>query len=285
MTTWGQLAASISGVVEPHPVPMYTLAGTSAASDQGFPADVGRGVDPDKLTWVPVDYPASFGGVMPAPSGSPDSYQESVAEGVKSIVSLINATPGKFALGGYSQGAEGVSRVLIELQHGSLQHRMQDFVGGFTFGNPCREQDHTFPGGTNPGGHGISSTRISHTPEMWWDFAHPGDMYANVPSGQVGDNITAVYNLVTELQFHNMLELAKDISEAFIAKGGLAEQLVELLTNPLNLVAAGESAAIAIGFVASNPPTLQHINYDADEPLGDGRSSVQIAIDHMNSLV
>lgn len=262
----------------------YTVSGTWAAWNEGFPADVARALDPNAFRWQPVVYPASFGPVPPASSPTLPSYAESVRQGVTELIRLINLNAGPFVLIGYSQGAEVTSRVLLEIQHGQLAHRQQDLLGGVTFGNPCRQSGHTWPGDTLSG-HGIAALRIANTPSQWNDYAHGGDLYACVPDGQAGDNCTAVYQAVTQLQIHDPVQLIEEMLTAFSGKGGLGEQLWELLTNPFNLTSVFEAIVIATRFATTQPPTLDHINYDADDVMdGSGRSSLRHAIDHLNAL-
>ncbi|DAZ90165.1 putative peptidoglycan-binding domain-containing protein [Mycobacteroides abscessus subsp. bolletii] len=265
-------------------ITVYTFAGTWSAADWGFQADVARGLDPGFFTWAPIDYPASFG---PIPGGPVTgitslSYQESVEVAVRAGIKRIAATPGKFMLGGYSQGAEAASRLLREIIHGgSLSHRASDFIGGYTFGNPCREENHTWPGDTLAG-RGISPNRIEGTPLTWHDYAHAGDMYTAVPKGDAGDDITAVYDVLTRLQIHDPFQMAIDMVAALTGKGGLAEQIAELLGNPLNLIDAARAAGIAIRFAASG--ARDHGTYGIDDVMdGSGRSSVVHAIDSMNA--
>ncbi|DAZ90364.1 peptidoglycan-binding protein [Mycobacteroides abscessus] len=264
-------------------ITVYTFAGTWSASDWGIQADVARGLDASFFTWVPVEYPASFGPIPGGPSagGGAPSYQESVAAAVSTGIRQVNNTPGKLMIGGYSQGGEAASLLLKEILGGSLTHRRGDLVGGYTFGNPSREANHTWPGDSLPG-RGISPNRIVGTPSTWHDYAHAGDMYTATPNDDAGDDITAVYSVLTRLQIHDPWELAQSIVAALKGKGGLVEQITELLGNPLHLIDAARAAGIALQFLASG--LRDHGNYWEDDVMdGSGRTSVQHAIDSMNA--
>lgn len=72
------------------------------------------------------------------------------------------------------------------------------------------------PGTADPGGRGISSTRIVDTPSNWSDYVHSPangdaalDMYGSVPNGAVGDIMTDVYDTATALQFNDMGALTR----------------------------------------------------------------------------
>jgi hypothetical protein len=153
-----------------------------------------------------------------------------------------------FALGGYSQGAEAASRVLIELQSGSLTQFMPNLVGGYTFGNPSRGAGFHAPGIADPGGRGISATRMTTLPTVkgqvvWADYVHSKangdaalDMYASVPDNQVGQDMTDVYAGVTALQFNDMAALAT----AFVTD--LLKDAQDLFPAPTSSQVANSSA-------------------------------------------
>lgn len=286
MTSFAELLAGRRGVeFVRHAV--LTFAGTWARPGEGYPSwVVGGALDvlEAPVFEVPVQAPWSFGFI-----GSPDprapSYEESVSIAVDWAVAWLLARPAQtFILGGYSQGAEAASRVLLEVitPGGRLYHLRHNFIGGYTFGNPMREAGHTGPGLIDPGGHGIAAVRLTNTPASWVDIANPGDMYTSVPTGQAGDNITACYMAAVQLGLD--INAATAIVSALTGKGGLAEQVMELLTKPLNVVALGKSITIALQFVAQNPPTAPHITYEWRPVHADGRTGIQYAVDHLGAI-
>src|SRR5581483_3510291 len=95
--------------------------------------------------------------------------------GITNLTRLIKSNPGKFFLGGVSQGAYVISEVYKKILSptGELHDRASDLLGGFAFGNPEREAGHTFPGCPDPGGHGIATpdARLVGSETKWWEFA------------------------------------------------------------------------------------------------------------------
>ena len=142
--------------------------------------------------WKRVPYPASALFIGP-----------SIENGVDWIINDIKSKPvgTPFALGGMSQGAAVMSRVYNECRQGRLADRRHDLRGVVCFGNPMREQGHTFPGssgfsgacdipGDTKSGHGgfpsmqsmdwrdpfVSRfARLQNTEPLFWDFTMPNE--------------------------------------------------------------------------------------------------------------
>lgn len=223
---------------------LFTSGGTWSFWDQGFQADVGRALAPgewDQVTaevfgtdynpawrWQPVGYNTSFGPV----GGAVDalSYKESVTTGVAENVRLINLTPGKFALCGYSMGAEVVGRTVLELQSGSLSHRLADCLGAVTFGDPTRQPYYTNPAGGT--GWGISKLVIPPSSIAHRTYARTGDIYCTCPDGPTGDDMHAVYDTLTGMQLHNFMGLTTDLFAQIGNDKSLLATAMGLLTNP-----------------------------------------------------
>ena len=243
---------------------LITVAGTWSPPDAGFQADLARAVTSDwddihtevmgwngpAFRWVPVPYPASFGPVSPPYPGAP-AYVDSVAEGVRNTIAAINNTPGRFVLSGYSQGAEVVGRVCIELANGALQHRRSDCRGCITFGDPARQpEDNAYGGGE---GWGISRLRIP----PWIDrvtYAVPGDMYCTCPDGQVGDQMHAVYYALTHLGTGRI-----DGHPALVA------EVLRLLRNPIT------GGIAAVDAIVRALQVREHSNYGPWVPHAVGK--------------
>lgn len=214
---WLHLESKCDGFEPPERVTFITVAGTWSPRDWGFQADVARLLDDERWFWKPVEYPHSFGPINPPFPGAP-SYADSVQQGVANTELAINSTPGRFAICGYSQGAEVVSRVCAELAAGSLNHRLEDCIGCVTFGDPARQvSDLTFGGG---GGAGIARLVIpSGVPRI--TYAATGDLYCTTPvDTQAGDDMHAVYGALTSLG-------------GGIAITDLVVQVSKILTNPI----------------------------------------------------
>ena len=289
MATFGDIAASIAGVrLVRHAV--LTFAGTWAAPGTGYPSDVVAGVDPDLVFEVPIQAPWTFGPIPPGAPLSP-SYAESIRIAVTNATTWITAHPQQtFALGGYSQGAEAASRVLAEIMTGTLQWARPNLIGGYTFGNPWRLRGHTFPGGTDPGGRGIADTNLTAAQipkdangiDTWWDFANPGDLYTTTPNDVAGADITAVYKAAVQLAIS--INAIAAVIAALTGQGGLAQQVLQLVTDPIvGGPALIEAIDRAVAFYATNPPTLAHITYEFVQAL-PGRSSVSVATAHLTQL-
>lgn len=292
MTSFAELLAGRRGVeFVKHAV--LTFAGTWAKPGTGYPSWIVAGaidVLEAPIYEVPVEAPWSFGFI-----GSPDpkapSYEQSVDIAVEWAIAWILAHPAQtFGMVGYSQGAEAMSRVLLEIitPGGRLYHLRHNFIGGATIGNPMREEGHSGPALLHSAGRGIAAKRLTNTPDTVVDIINEGDMYGQVPAGpkaldkQAGDNITACYMAAVQLGLD--INAATAIVSALTGKGGLAEQVLELLTKPLNVVALGKSIAIALQFVAQNPPTAPHITYEWRPVTADGRTGIQYAVDHLGAI-
>ncbi|OHU29126.1 hypothetical protein BKG78_23305 [Mycobacteroides chelonae] len=237
----------------------------------GYPADVARRME-DLWYFQPINYRAAV-----FPMGA--SVDEGVNEGVRIVNEEIPVgTP--TSLVGYSQGGSVVSRLLDEFRSGRLKHRQSDLVAGLTFGNPDRELG-SYAGTKDPGGRGISNSRIKNTPPWWCDLAEPGDIYTNVPNNDVGEDMTAIFRFV---QLRGIDDL--------IGEDSLLEQFIEIITGdsaiglpkldnllripgmlakigvtgPLSGFPAAVMAIIkGIAFFGAKPATAPHIEYHIRE--------------------
>lgn len=163
-------------------------------------------LDQELWQYKRVQYPAQaiFGG-------------PSIEVGVDWVINQIQQTPigTPFAIGGYSQGAAVASRIYNECRQGRLADRRADLRAAVTFGNPMREQGHTFPtssgysgaaniAGDTRSGHGafpqwdegdffglLTSpfiqrfARLKNTEDLFWDFTMPNEVASGVSSSTV----------------------------------------------------------------------------------------------------
>ena len=304
---WKAIADKLDGVATVRHA-VLTVNGTWGAGLVQYPSDVVNGlaqwINPDLCYEVPIPYPGSFGPIGGAASAP--SYQQSVQDGYDLIVQGLEAHPLQtFAMIGYSQGAEVISRVAIDMMGGPLSAYASRWIGGITFGNPCRGTGFIAPGVADPGGRGISSINMTQLPTIggeivWADYVHSPnngdaglDMYASVPVGQVGRIMTDVYTTATQLQLndfgaflmamvHDMLRIVEDSGVLRGFMGGLPgllgmgataliSLLVGLITGPRSNatgVSADVQAALAgLKFLsAPGGSTAPHISYLGEIP-------------------
>lgn len=204
----------------------------------------------------------------------------SIAQGTKVTCDLIRARPGKFALGGYSQGAAVMSNVLKELRTGSLQARYQDLLGMVTFGNPMREVNHTWPGAlwsgsfddenSTTGGHGCfpASVRLVDTPSLCWDFANIGEIITSVGDGPLGTNLQFAVNFITN----------------YADRRAFFDWLKVTLLTPFNItIKQIEDTLNAVKAIGDHG----HVSYPVEPPPGDpqnGLTSYQIALNYLEEI-
>lgn len=307
---WKAVADKLDGI-ETVRHAVLTANGTWGVGQIQYPSDVVNGlaqyINPDLCYEVQVVYPGSFGplgGDISAPS-----YQQSVQDGVDWIIAWLQANPLQtFALIGYSQGGEVVSRIAMALMGQTVAGITVDltpyainWIGGITFGNPCRGVNFVAPGVANPGNYrGISSINMTSLPTIdgeivWADYVHSPangdiglDMYGDVMVGEVGTIMTDVYTTATAVQldsFSTFLEamvtdIMQLVEDSGIIKGfaggivgllgmgvtALEAFLVGLITGPQSSatgVSADVQAALA-GLAFLNGPggsTAPHISY------------------------
>lgn len=265
------------GFYVPLPPPMHaiiTFNGTWGAGLVQYPGNVINGlhayVDPNLCYEVVCPYPASFGPVPPGDVSSP-SYDQSVQWAITWTANWLEQHPNQtFGMIGYSQGAEAAARVLMELQEGSLTEYMPNFIGGITFGNPCRGAGFHAADIADPGGHGIATKRMTSLPRIgntvvWADYCHSkanrdaaDDMYAIVPADASGDVMVDFYDIATELQLNDGITFITNMVSS-ISKA--ANDIT------VNIVGGLEAAAKGIAFIAApGGPTAPHISYLGEIP-------------------
>ena len=249
----------------------------------GYPLGTGRWskltprLDPfpymlDMDIWNPkkIEYPA---GGLP--------MWTSIASGKDAVITEITNTSGPFALGGYSQGAAVVSEVFREIWYpgGSLYHRKNDLVAGVTFGNPMREEDHTWPGslssgswgveGSTTGGHGCFPDRLVDTPDLWWDFSNSNDVVSAAGPDEMGEAWTYISGV-----FINAFNGGSWLQ--FLVQG-----VFGLLEIDLNTILD------AVNFAINEVGSDGHMAYPLEPPTGDpenGLTSYQIALKYLNEV-
>lgn len=256
---------------------LLTFAGTGVDMWTGYPADIARAVG-DAWYWQPVNY---------GPNGIPATFPmgPSVDSGFREGLRLIreeHPNASGYGVLGYSQGAEPASMLLNEFRSGSLRDLSDRFVGGTVIGNPMREKGR-FIGATDPGGRGISQKRLVDTPRAtrlsrnvpaWNEYVEPGDIYANVPDNEIGDDMTAIYRLI----------MIRSILDLIGPGNSLLEQVTELLQSPLQRFPAAVQAIIkALMFFGAKPATAAHIEYHLRQ-VQPGRTYFEHAVNRTREL-
>ncbi|GAA1089842.1 PE-PPE domain-containing protein [Tsukamurella strandjordii] len=240
----------------------------------------------NRATWdvIYCNYPGSFGpvaggGTPPFDAITRPSYAESVQIGVNDVIGIINNNPGrKFALLGYSQGGEVISRVAERILRGDMQHRKNDILFGHTFGNPCRGYQRTFDKGAIQPGSGISKFNLHDTgPIDWFDYVNPGDMYSSVmhPDSYIDE----VYEPATHLGI-NPTEIAQFIvtglNDQSIVQKIIRDGISDPLGTAVRLAASVTQAAIFFG-----QGTGPHISYHTAPIIGN-LTAIQHSTNHLN---
>ncbi|QBI97271.1 endolysin [Mycobacterium phage Kevin1] len=284
--------------------------GTGGAIGQDYVSRVCQGAA-DLVEERNPEFPASVGGLPPGAPNSP-SMNKAVQIGVAAGAAEIRSGR-SFVLGGYSAGAMVASRLRAMLEPGQpLAEYRENYVCGFAFGNPCRPFGHTYYLGAVPGGRGISDFQLPRSCCTWdWcELVHPDDMYANVPLGDAGEIMTAIYQAVVEVELSDPLGTLRAIVASIprvLAEAGIklplfappaasaepaaaAAMLLPALTatlpgltgadpaRPSGPAAAVQAAIIALRFAASG--TAPHINYHAWE-VWPGQTYLGLAIQHV----
>ena len=139
----------------------------------------------------------------------------------------------------------------IAAETGRLRWAKGGILKAAAFGNPMREAGKVWAdGGAPPASitsHGIADRLMVNTPTWWRDYAHTGDLYAEV-EGDAGEFKTAIY---------------KVIMGARIMQGpdSILAQVLELTQAPATEAIAAMQALLKAGmfFVRGTGP---HLNYD-----------------------
>jgi pimeloyl-ACP methyl ester carboxylesterase len=240
----------IPGTGHPNPTKNYRT---------NFPKQIADLLDTNKYAIWGIAYPASL------------AFRTSVNGGVRVLTTAINSLdPGQdFVLIGYSQGAMIASQVLKDLQSGKIKNRLADLKATVVLGNPCRKAGVIFPGGTDPGGHGIADApkRLTTIPSGWWEFANVGDLAATPGDDTVGLWCTALF-MAFWSDLGNILPTIKEtMTDAENGGIDLTAYLNELLS------------------YVTGDPTSAHGQYDTYKPIsGNNKTSIQLAADYLNGL-
>ena len=234
--------------------------------------------------WKRVPYPASA-----------LDMGTSIKTGVDWTVTQILATPGPFALGGYSQGAAVMSNVYNECRQGRLVDRRQDLRAVVTFGNPMREAGHTYRGASGyagafdvpnstTGSHGCFPVRLQNTEDFVYDFVMPSEVITGVGDSNAGKLFVSAAG---KLLSNDLIGALLDILSSATGIWGMAGQTVAGLVG----AAAGTVSTVdpltgtSISFDGGG-----HVKYpffappNADGSAGSGDTCYQIAAKYLNQI-
>lgn len=202
-----------------------------------------------------------------------DTYPPATAisAAVTTLEGLINTTGGPFILVGYGLGAHIISDVYDDLRTGSMTAQLNNFLGGFAFGNPRRQAGITFPNCPEISGEGLDANNLlANCGSNWWEFAIPGDIAAtNDPTTNQGAQLAQVFE-------HLLTSFTGDIVATITAMIGAALNL------PSAQLLIQQQLDLFYGPYDSNAP---HFQYDSYRPVpGDARSAVGIAMGQIASM-
>lgn len=265
-------------------------------------------LDTDLWHWKRVPYPASTAFMGP-----------SIEVGVDWVINdILSQPPGtSFALGGYSQGAAVMSRVYNEFRSGRLAGRREALRAMVTFGNPMREQGHTFPGsgysgacdipGDNTSGHGTFPAledvddllspfvrrfaRLQNTEELVWDFTMPNEVISGVgnsPDGRFLQNFTT--NALRLIPLAALLDIGKAMGDLW-TRFGVAPAGVPQGTDPNGIGYKTVKVVNPLTGEVGYQPGGGHIMYpffpppNADGTIpASGDTCYQLAAKYLNSV-
>ncbi|ALA06544.1 lysin B [Mycobacterium phage Nicholas] len=252
----------------------FSINGAGSTWDMGYPYDIGELLDKRKCYHQPVGYDTS-----------PVPMSRGVKTGVEEFIRLLrlhNCQVVPWCFTAYSMGAIVAMTVLMRVLYGDLQEFKATYKGSNAFGNPMRQNGHTFPGCAYSDGEGIVLPNAHDTPVEHWDFtsdkrmvgAKGDDLYSSFAkpgsSADQNENMRAVWDIVNT---GNPLNLGK--------------QVLELVLSPTWHEAQGAFAAAwdaIVFFIAKG--TSPHTTYQFIKPIpGDPRDCWQIALNHMQDIV
>lgn len=237
---------------------LFTVCGSAVPWWIGPDADTARAVE-DRYLWQPIGYPASN-----VPPMGP-----SIAAGKDELENQINRHRPRIerhgmALLGYSQGAIVASELFAEQIRpigGRLRWAYTRLSKACMWGNPCREKGRVSrdAGGqpAGPDSQGVAANRLSDTPAWWIEFAHRGDLYADCPTDESGENRLAIWQIIRD----GSIATGPDsiLRQVLELSGALDGSAVAEMT------AAAKAMLDALIFFGSG--TKAHVNYSTTEAI------------------
>lgn len=248
--------------IDARPV-LFTVCGTGVPWWVGPDADTARAVE-HKYRWQPVGYPAA-----PLPMGP------SIAAGRAELATQLEKHRTQVirygaALAGYSQGAIVVSETWeqdIKPEDGRLRWVYPHLTKAVTWGNPCREKGKVWRDvgapPSPPGHQGVTEQLMTNTPDWWRNYAHQGDLYADVPADESGEDRTAIWKIIRS-------------GDMFKGPDSLLRQVLELTGAVQDASTLAETTgmfkAMMDALIFFGKQTGPHINYSTAEAVNYLRS-------------
>lgn len=249
---------SLGMVLHPPPpkkVVLFTVQGAGVDMWTGYQADTARALL-DIAEWQPIgNYPAAAFPMKPSVDQGIDELRFQIRRWATMRPDL------KMALLGYSEGSLVTGSVWkndIVRPGGMLHDLLPRFVAGVTWGFPMRElgkaNGNLYSGYPVPEGQGIVDDRMTNTPDFWYDFAHGAngslgrDLYTDTPTGETGLIESAIWHIVSNVDF--------------FSAGSLVPLIISALNKPLDEVLPIFNAIVEAGMFFVVGGLTPHTNYD-----------------------
>lgn len=236
---------------------LITVCGTGVPWWVGPDADTARAVE-YKYRWQPVGYPAQAVPMGPSIQAARDETFVQMTKWRSQIEKH------GCAWAGYSQGALALSESWtyeVLPANGRLHWALPFIRKGVFWGNPMRPRGDVAPdaGGSPspPANGGVTQVLMPATP-IFRQYAHRGDLYADVPPDESGENRTAIWQLIRS-------------GDIMSGPDSLLNQFLELA----GMVQDGNQISEATGMFKAMIDALQffgaqtgpHINYSTAEAI------------------
>ena len=242
--------------VDTRPV-LFTVCGTGVPWWVGPDADTARAVE-YKYFWQPIGYPA-----RPVPMGP------SIQAGRDELYVQMNKHRDRVlrygcAFASYSQGAIVVAETWqfdILAEGGRLAWARPCVRKGVFWGNPMRARGDVSPdagGSPSPSSNGgVTETLMTATP-IFRQYAHAGDLYADVPDDESGENRTAIWKVIRNGDISGG---PNSLLRQFLELGGLVRDGSQVAE------ATGMFKAMIDAAMFFGQQTAPHTNYSINEAI------------------
>jgi hypothetical protein len=272
--TIGYSTKVLMGYLKKTPPVLFTFNGASVDMWTGYQSDLARALPPGLVTWQPVGYDSK-----PFPMAG--GLAGGTAETVRLLTDVTAHPTGPFIFLAYSEGAIIASNVYDMLRdpNSAIGHRRKDFLGAATWGNPRRENGHTFPGGIPIDGEGIVAPTLKNTEAFWWDMANGKE----IPGSQ-GEDLYTTMSGATGKEAEYMRDIWGFVYNVWDGVSDLTVDIFQLLGNPVGLgIPAVKALLAATAFFGGG--LKPHGDYQSSFPIrNDPRDAWRIAFDHIVQL-
>jgi hypothetical protein len=268
MADWFDFNAAQHGVFRGKTIVIFTVNGAGVTMWDGYAADMARELCKQHPWgyWQPIGYDSK-------PTPMKPGIDQGTAEFVRQ---LLEVHPTGLFMGiFYSEGAIIGSNILDILRDPSspIHHRYKDFIAAVTYGNPRREQGHTFPGGIPVSGFGIVEPNLEFTPTWWWDFANGSEI-----PGSAGEDLYTTCSDASGQTLKNMRDVWKSIYTG--DPGSTVGMVFKTIFLPWKWAGGVKTIVKAGAFFGSG--TRPHIDYHVSYPIaGDPRDAWRIGFDYL----